>query len=50
MEGEQNSPGDKYPWFDQDDERRHMMDQEILDKYIKLDQSCKLDDILKNRT
>ena len=39
-EREQNSLGDKYPWFDQDDERRHMTDNEILDKYIDLDQSC----------
>ena len=33
-------PEDKYPWLDQDDERRHMTDKEILDKYIDLDQSC----------
>ena len=39
-EREQNSLGDKYPWLDQDDERRHMTDKEILDKYINLDQSC----------
>ena len=39
-EREQNSLGDKYPWLDQNNERRHMMDKEILDKYIDLDQSC----------
>ena len=31
---------DKYPWLDQDDERRHITDKEILDKYIDLDKSC----------
>ena len=39
-EREQNLLGGKYPWLDQDDERRHTMDKEILDKYISLDQSC----------
>ena len=38
-EREQNLLGDKYPWLDQDNERSHMMDKEILDKYIDLDQS-----------
>ena len=32
--------GHKYPRLGQDDERRHMTDKEILDKYINLDQSC----------
>ena len=36
----QNQLGDKYPWLDQDDERRHMTYKEILDKYIDLDKSC----------
>ena len=36
-EGEQKLPEDKYPWLDQDDERKHMTDKEILDKYIDLD-------------
>ena len=31
---------DKYPWLDDSDERKHMMDREILDKYIDLDNSC----------
>ena len=39
-EREQNSPTDKYPWLDPDDERRHMMDREILDKFINLNNSC----------
>ena len=39
-ERELKSPEDKYPWLDQDDERRHMTDKEILDKYIDLDKSC----------
>ena len=39
-EREQNSLGDKYPWLDTDDERRHITDKEILDKYIDVDQSC----------
>ena len=29
-EREQNSLEDKYPWLDQDDERRHVMDKEIF--------------------
>ena len=39
-EREQDSLKDKYPWLDQDDERRHMTDKGILEKYIDLDQSC----------
>ena len=39
-EREQKSSEDKYPWLDPDDERRHMTDKEILDKYINLDNSC----------
>ena len=31
---------DKYPWIDPDDERKHMTDREILDKYINLNNSC----------
>ena len=31
---------DKYPWLDDSDERKHMTDREILDKYINLDKSC----------
>ena len=31
---------DKYPWLDDSDERIHMTDKEILDKYIDLEGSC----------
>ena len=39
-EREQKSPTDKYPWLDPDDERKHMTDMEILEKYINLNNSC----------
>ena len=39
-EREQKSLTDKYPWLDPDDERKHMTDREILDKYINLNNSC----------
>ena len=39
-EREQESPEDKYPWLDQDDEQRLITDKDILDKYIDLDNSC----------
>ena len=39
-EREQKSPRVKYPWLDPDDDRRHMKDREILEKYIDLDNSC----------
>ena len=29
-----------YPWLDPDDDRRHMTDREILEKYINLNNSC----------
>ena len=38
-ETEQRSPKDKYPWLDSDDDWRHMIDREILEKYINLDNS-----------
>ena len=31
---------DKYPWVDDDNERKNMTDSEILEKYINLDDSC----------
>ena len=31
---------DKYPWLSPDDERRNMIDREILEKYIDLEASC----------
>ena len=39
-EREQRSPTDNYPWLDPDDERRHITDREILEKYINLNNSC----------
>ena len=40
MEREQKSSRDDYPWLDPDDDRRHMTDREILEKYINIDNSC----------
>ena len=37
---EQRLPDDKYPWLDPDDEQRHMIGREILEKFIDLDDSC----------
>ena len=37
---EQTTSVDKYPWLDPEDERRNMMDREILEKYIDLETSC----------
>ena len=39
-EREQEITRNKYPWLDPDDERRHMMDGKILEKYINLNNSC----------
>ena len=39
-EREQTTPMDEYPWLDPEDERRNMMDREILEKYIDLKNSC----------
>ena len=39
-EEEGTSNTDKYPWLDDSDERKHMTDKEILDKYIDLEGSC----------
>ena len=39
-EREQKSPEENYPWLDPDDDRRHMTDIEILEKYINLNKSC----------
>ena len=36
---EENSKG-KYPWLEYTDKRKYMTDREILNKYIKLDNSC----------
>ena len=37
---EQTTSVDKYPWLDPEDERRNMMDREILEKYIDFGTSC----------
>ena len=39
-EEEETNGTDKYPWLDDSDERKHMTDREILDKYIDLEGSC----------
>ena len=39
-EEEETSGADKCPWLDNSDERKHMTDREILDKYINLEGSC----------
>ena len=39
-EREQATLTDKYPWFDPEDERRHMTDREIMEKYVNLNNSC----------
>ena len=44
QEEEKDSKKEKYPWLDDTDERKYMMDREILDKYIDLKDSC-LDEI-----
>ena len=40
MRKEEESSEGKYPWLDDMDERKHMMDREILEKYVNLDNSC----------
>ena len=37
---EKNSSEERYPWLEDTDERKYMMDKEILDKYINLKDSC----------
>ena len=39
-EREQATLTDKYPGLDPEDERRHMTDREILEKYVNLNNSC----------
>ena len=40
MRKEEESSEGKFPWLDDMDERKYMMDREILDKYVNLDNSC----------
>ena len=37
---ERNDSEERYPWLDDADERKYMSDEEILDKYINLEDSC----------
>ena len=37
---EKTNGKERYPWLDDADERKYMMDKEILDKYINLKDSC----------
>ena len=39
-EEEETNDTDKYPWLDDNDERKYMTDRETLDKYIDLENSC----------
>ena len=39
-EREQELPEDNYPWIDPDNDRRHMTDREILERYINFNNSC----------
>ena len=39
-EEEETCDTDKYPWWDDSNERKHMTDREIPDKYIDLEGSC----------
>ena len=36
--------GEKFPWLDNSDERKYMSDEEILRKYINLDNTCLTED------
>ena len=40
MRKEEEKSEGKFPWLDDTDERKHMTDREILDKYVSLDNSC----------
>ena len=40
LKKEEENPKKKYPWLDDNDERKYMTDREILEKYINLDNSC----------
>ena len=39
LEKEEENSKENYPWLDKNDERKYMMDREILDKCINLDNS-----------
>ena len=37
---ERNNSEERYPWLDDADKRKYMTDEEILDEYINLKDSC----------
>ena len=39
MRKEEEKSENKFPWLDNMDERKYMMDRETLDKYVNLDNS-----------
>ena len=40
MRKEEENSEEIFPWLDDTDERKHVVDREILDKYVNLDNSC----------
>ena len=40
----QEESKENYPWLDPSDERKYMIDKEILDKCIDLDKSCLMEE------
>ena len=40
LKKEKEEMKEKYPWLEQDDERRNLSDREIFDKNIDLEKSC----------
>ena len=40
MRKEEESSEGKFPWLDDMDKKKYMMDREILDKYVNLENSC----------
>ena len=40
MRKEKENSERKFPWLEDSNERKHMTDREILDKYINLDNPC----------
>ena len=43
LKKEKEESKEKFPWLDKNDERKYMMDREILDKYVNFDNSCLTD-------
>ena len=40
MRKEEENLEEKFPWLEDANERKYMMDREILDKYVNLDNLC----------